>query len=363
MHRAARQPLFWLVILAASAVAGLVYNRIIGGGEPTVAAVRGILMAAPLLAFESGWILPGWQQYVRRLPTLLAVPAAEATYIVLIASGFAASGLLLWGVGGLSGPWLEAVTPSLRVLLYALLVSAAIVSVIRIRDLIGSEVFFSLLVGRYHRPVREERVFLFIDIVGSTRYAEAHGDLRAQEFLGAFFAALAEPVRRHEGSVDDYVGDMALVTWPLRRGVKDAQCIGCVFALQDAIARTAGAWSERFGTIPRFRAALHAGPVVTAEVGVDRHKIAYFGDTVNATGRLEALCRELSLPVLISADLLDRVPALPPGIVAERLGEKTVRGRDRALAVAALHRSEDRATEQPEPRHHGSIRRATGARR
>jgi adenylate cyclase len=213
MHRAARQPLFWLVILAASAVAGLVYNRIIGGGEPTVAAVRGILMAAPLLAFESGWILPGWQQYVRRLPTLLAVPAAEATYIVLIASGFAASGLLLWGVGGLSGPWLEAVTPSLRVLLYALLVSAAIVSVIRIRDLIGSEVFFSLLVGRYHRPVREERVFLFIDIVGSTRYAEAHGDLRAQEFLGAFFAALAEPVRRHEGSVDDYSA-----TWPSSPG-------------------------------------------------------------------------------------------------------------------------------------------------
>ena len=46
MHRAARQPLFWLVILAASAVAGLVYDRIIGGGEPIVAAVRGILMAA-----------------------------------------------------------------------------------------------------------------------------------------------------------------------------------------------------------------------------------------------------------------------------------------------------------------------------
>ena len=94
-----------------------------------------------------------------------------------------------------------------------------------------------------------------------------------------------------------------------------------------------------------LRAALHAGPVVTAEVGVDRHKIAYFwADTVNATGRLEALCRELSLPVLISADLLDQVLALPPGVVAERLGEKTVRGRDRALAVAVLHRREDRAT-------------------
>ena len=66
----------------------------------------------------------------------------------------------------------------------------------RVRDLIGSEVFLSLLIGRYHRPVREERVFLFVDLVGSTRFAELHGNMRAQDFLSAFFAALAEPVGR-----------------------------------------------------------------------------------------------------------------------------------------------------------------------
>jgi adenylate cyclase len=95
--------------------------------------------------------------------------------------------------------------------------------------------------------------------------------------------------------------------------------------------------------VPRLRMALHCGSVVTADVGVDRHKIAYFGDTVNATARIEALCRTLDAPVLASHALLAELPALPPGIVARDLGPQPVRGRGRPLSVAALERSAVRA--------------------
>ncbi|WP_275428334.1 adenylate/guanylate cyclase domain-containing protein, partial [Proteus vulgaris] len=78
----------------------------------------------------------------------------------------------------------------------------------------------------------------------------------------------------------------------------------CVFDVLDRIEAEAEAWKARFGTVPRLRAALNGGSVVTAEVGVDRHKIAYFGDAVNATSRIEALCRPLGASVLISQDLL-----------------------------------------------------------
>jgi adenylate cyclase len=337
MHRT-RQPVFWLFILAVCIAAALVYDWVFDNGEPVVAAVMGLFMGTPLLAYESGLLLPGLRAQLRRLPTLLAVPAAEIVDVALITFGHAAAGILLWSIGLLGGSLWDAVVPSVRVVLYSLAVSAVIVSLIRVRDLIGSEVFLNLLLGRYYKPAREERVFLFVDVIGSTRFAEAFGDLRAQEFLGAFFAALAEPVRAYRGSVDDYIGDMALITWPLARGVQDARCVACVFAIQDALARTASAWRERFGTVPQFRAALHGGPVVTAEIGVDRHKIAYFGDTVNTTARLEALCRTLDVPVLISADLLDRLPALPEGVAADQLGEHVLRGRDRPLAIAALAR-------------------------
>ena len=67
------------------------------------------------------------------------------------------------------------------------------------------------------------------------------------------------------------------------------------------------------GTVPRLRAALHGGSIVTAEVGVDRHKIAYFGDAVNVTARIESLCRPLGTEILVSDDLLARIARLPAG--------------------------------------------------
>ena len=75
------------------------------------------------------------------------------------------------------------------------------------------------------------------------------------------------------------------------------------------------------------------GLVVTAEVGVDRHKISYFGDVLNATGRMEALCRTLEAPILISADLLSALPRLPEAVTTRPLGEHAVRGRGQPLSV------------------------------
>ena len=331
---------FWVFILLATAGAGIVYNFIFAAGvSPLAGLAYGLCMGGTALAFDRGLILAGLQARIRRLPASLFVPAAELAYVAMIVLGNALGGLVVWTFG-LTGDALgEAVRMTPRVLTYALAVSALLVFVIRMRDLIGAEVFVNLLVGRYHRPVEEERIFLFLDVVGSTAFAETHGDLRAQEYLSAVFAALAEPVRRNLGSTDDYIGDLAMITWPMRRGLPQARCVACVFDVLDKIEADAESWRARFGTVPRLRAALHGGSVVTAEVGVDRHKIAYFGDAVNVTARIEALCRPLGASILISQDLLDRLPNLPPGIAARSLGAHALRGRGQPLSIATLERA------------------------
>ncbi|CAA2159957.1 hypothetical protein MBRA_05136 [Methylobacterium brachiatum] len=78
--------------------------------------------------------------------------------------------------------------------------------------------------------------------------------------------------------------------------------------------------------------------MVTAEVGLERHKIAYFGDVVNTTARLESLSKSLGVHVLVSADLLNRIGSLPPDLIAEDLGAHSLRGRDAPLAVAAIRK-------------------------
>ncbi|MFD0933581.1 adenylate/guanylate cyclase domain-containing protein, partial [Methylobacterium trifolii] len=331
---------FWGAILLAAASAGLLYNFIFAqGASPAAGFVYGLCMGSAALAFDRGLILGGLQAKIRRLPASLYVPAAEFVYVLMIVAGNALGGLVVWGLSLTGDPLSEAVRITPRVLTYALAVSAVLVFVIRMRDLIGGEVFVNLLIGRYHKPVREERIFLFLDVVGSTAFAETHGDLRAQEYLSAVFATLAEPVRRNAGSTDDYIGDLAMITWPMQRGLKDARCVACVFDVLDRIEAEAETWTARFGTVPRLRAALHGGSVVTAEVGIDRHKIAYFGDAVNVTSRIEALCRPLGVDVLISQDLLDRLGDLPPGIHARSLGAHALRGRGQPLSVATLERA------------------------
>jgi adenylate cyclase len=330
--------LTWAAILSVSAAAGIFFNAfVMANGRLMVGGVFGLFIGVPMIAFSRGLFLAGLHDKLRRLPFPLYAPLTLLIYVSQIILSSAIAGGLLWSLGAMGKEsFRNAVEVSPADLAYALSVLAIIMFVMRIRDLIGGEVFLNLLTGRYHKPVAEERIFLFIDVVGSTQFAERYGDLRAQEFLASFFATLAGPVRRYRGAIDDYVGDLAIITWPLRRGIENARALRCVFAILDEIKKEAPLWLTRFGAVPRFRAALHCGPVVAAEIGVDRHKISYFGDTVNVTARLETLCRNLDAPILISAELLSRIAGLPAGICAVDLGAHEVRGRDRPLEVAAL---------------------------
>ncbi len=233
----------------------------------------------------------------------------------MIAAGVALGGLLVWALGLTDDDLSHAVRITPRVLAYCLAVSAMLVFVIRMRDLIGGEVFVNFLVGRYHQPVREERIFLFLDVMGSTAFAETHGDLKLRPRPISARSSRHSPSR--SGAMpapsNDYIGDMAMVTWPMARGLKDARCVACVFDVMDRLdaEAEAEAWTAASARVPRLRAALHGGAIVTAEVGVDRHKIAYFGDAVNVTSRIESLCRPLKTEILVSDDLLARLDRLP----------------------------------------------------
>ena len=327
---------FWITIAAVSASSGALHGFLFRDGPSFKGVVYGACIGVLVIAYERGVFLAGYSERLRRLPTPAYLAAAEISLVLVIVAGMATTGLVLWALGIADKPLAEAVMPKLHTIPFAMAVSALLVSVLRVRDLIGGETFANLILGRYHRPVSEERVFLFLDLVGSTAYAERHGDLAAQELLTAVFSAIAEPVRRHRGQVDDYVGDQVIISWPLARGIERARCVACVFAIRRTLEDDRERWLARFGLVPELRAALHGGSVVTAEVGVDRHKIAYFGDVMNATARLEGLCRETGRSVLISDAVLARLAALPDGIEAEALGLYHLRGRSETMAVHAL---------------------------
>ena len=327
---------FWIVAPAIGMVAGLLWGLIF---EVKVvgSVIRGAFIGTPVLLYERGLLFQPWRNMIRGTATPVFVFASLATYIAMITAGNAGAGAVLHHAFGYMPSPRVAMLMSDVGLAYALGISALAAFVFRVRDLIGPRVFANLLIGRYHRPISEERIFLFLDVKGSTRFAEQHGDLAAQRYLGAIFSALALPVHRSRGSIDDYIGDMALVSWTMDRGTRDASCLRCVFDFRKVIADGAERWVSEFGQIPEFRAALHCGSVVTAEIGLERHKIAYFGDTLNTTSRLETVAKELAVSNLVSGDLLDKIGRLPDDVIVEDLGLRTVRGRHEPLRILAVH--------------------------
>lgn len=331
--------LSWVVVTAASAGAGALYSILFNSQFEPRSIVYGLCIGLMVVYYERGTLTRSHRERVRNLPTLAYLLSAEASLLIVVLIGTAASGLLVWSLGWTDDTLAEAATPSLTSLLYSMVAAAVFVFMFRIRDLIGGEILASLVLGRYHRPISEERVFLFLDLVGSTAYARDHGDLAAQELLKAIFAAVAAPIRHHKGQVDDYIGDQVIISWPIQRGLEDAQCVACVFAIFAELERSRSHWIAKFSKFPELRAALHGGQIVTAEVGVDRHKIAYFGDVMNTTARLEQLCRQTGELVVISEVLVRRFARLPNGVAAKPLGQFDLRGRGSALTVYSLARS------------------------
>ncbi|MGN1286023.1 MAG: adenylate/guanylate cyclase domain-containing protein [Bradyrhizobium sp.] len=291
------------------------------------AAITLIVWATHLyLAARGGWL--------RQRPLVFELIARSVILAVIVAVAATVLEVVLYG-HGLEARWLR--ESFFKIIGVALLLSIPITTIYELIRMIGGHTLLAIVLGRYRQPVREERVLLFLDLVGSTTLAEAMGELRVQELLTRFFFDIDEPIVSHGGEVHAYVGDEVIVTWPAGDGRPSRRYLDCVFAIEDRLAKRADHYRKEFGLVPAFRAGMHAGAVVIAECGDSRRQIAYFGDTVNVTARLQGHCKEAGRPLLVSGELLR---LLPPDLdfVIEPLGSTQLRGRAASVDIFSVAR-------------------------
>ncbi len=220
--------------------------------------------------------------------------------------------------------------------MFSLLFVLVFVTLSQLSAIIGFKRFVNLVVGRYFKPVAEERIFLFVDLVDSTPLARRLGDVQFHQFLSDFFYQLDMAVVRYGGEVVSYVGDCVIVTWPITGDSdRDARALRALHTMRIAIKLVSDDFRRTYGTVPAFRAALHGGPVVVGECGDSRRQVTYLGDTVNVTGRLEALGKELGVPFLISSSLASRLTA-PDGMAFEPIGATRLKGLDSDTPVTRV---------------------------
>jgi adenylate cyclase len=176
--------------------------------------------------------------------------------------------------------------------------------VLQISDKLGQGVLINFLLGKYHQPKEEMRIFMFLDLKASTPFAEEHGHVKYSRLIQDCFYDLTDIVIKRNALVYQYVGDEVVLTWDVEKGVKDNNCIATFFDFDRALKGRDEYYLKNYGRSPEFKAGIHYGEAVITELGGVKKEIAYHGDTLNTASRIQSVCNEMKKCLLVSADLL-----------------------------------------------------------
>ncbi len=181
--------------------------------------------------------------------------------------------------------------------------------------------------GSYHKPFsEEERIFMFLDIRSSTSIAEQLGHIRYFELLNDFFRDITDPISQNQGEIYQYVGDEIVVSWPVNERSDHSCCLDCFFDIQQIIESKSDFYLDKYKLKPDFKAGMHMGVVSTGTVGTIKREIIYTGDVLNTTSRIEGLCNQYKVDLLISETLAGHIKDQDKYRM-EQVGIKNLRGK------------------------------------
>ncbi len=323
-----------IMIMMVCIPVSLSYEFIESGTISFIGLIIGIALAMPLALLEES----SFDERMRRLPFSVAVLAKSLVYIGSLVLVFQSIGLTYGLMVGLTMAdfWASFTEPEYFLRMGAGFVLYTIIVFFRQLDrLFGPGVLLRYLLGRYHRPRREARIFMFLDIKSSTSLAEQLGHETYLAFINEFFGDISGPVLDNAGEIYEYVGDEVVLTWREERGIKDANCLRVFFDIDAIVERKKQRYLDRFGVVPEYKAAVHVGEVMTAEIGDLKRGLVFNGDVLNTGARIQGECARLGRRLVSSADLLARL-ALPEGWTAEEMGSVTLRGKSEPLELVAF---------------------------
>ncbi|MBC7889195.1 MAG: adenylate/guanylate cyclase domain-containing protein [Ferruginibacter sp.] len=200
---------------------------------------------------------------------------------------------------------------------------------------LGQGVLNNFFTGKYHTPVEEERIFMFLDMKSSTAIAEKLGHIKYFSMLRDYYSDLSNPIIKYSGEIYQYVGDEIVVSWKLKNGLENNNCIHCFFAMKAAIKKQSKKYIDEFGLLPEFKAGFHFGKVTTGEIGVIKKDIIFTGDVLNTTARVQGLCNTYKADILISDCLMNKLH-LSSQFKIKALGENELKGRNEKINLFTI---------------------------
>jgi adenylate cyclase len=174
---------------------------------------------------------------------------------------------------------------------------------------------------------------MFLDLRSSTSIAEKLGEVLYFNFLKEVFQHATPSILYSKGEIYQYVGDEIVISWKTYEGTENANCIQRFFDIQSSLNKKLDYYNEKYGVVPEFKAGLHYGYVMAGEIGMVKREIAFSGDVLNTTSRIQSKCNELGVNILLSKFLLDKLNLSPDTYTPKLMGDIVLRGKEQSLSL------------------------------
>ena len=173
---------------------------------------------------------------------------------------------------------------------------------------------------------------LFTDAGDYTALSEKMTPKELSDFLGRYFEALFQPVRKHDGLIVDLKGDSILAIW---KGPADDPALrkkACLAALEMSESVVRFNQSVAPYSLPT-RIGLHAGELTIGAVGaVDHYEYRPTGDVVNTASRVEGFNKYVGTQIAVSDEVIRGLD----GLLTRELGAFRLKGKGKPLGLHEL---------------------------
>lgn len=191
-----------------------------------------------------------------------------------------------------------------------------------IRDYVLDDLAHQQLGGQ-----EREGSVLFVDLRGSTAFAEGRPPKEVMQELNACFQEIVPAIDRHRGLLLGYRGDGFLavfgVPYPLQNHAQAA--MNTATEIVSAVHRRNAECAVQGLPVWKIGCGLHSGLMVCGNLGVrQRLEFTVIGDTVNLGARLEEINKELESEIVLSEAIYARLED-PPAVLGPQ--EQVPRGR------------------------------------
>jgi adenylate cyclase len=222
------------------------------------------------------------------------------------------------------------------IFIFYVIISSLVFSFIRIAtERFGKDTFLKMLIGKYKEPREEERIFMFLDLKDSTTIAETLGHFKYSQFIQDCFLDLNKVVLKYDAEIYQYVGDEVVLSWPYKKGIENNNCLGLFFAFQEKRQSRSVYYKQKYGVYPVFKAGLHGGVLMVAEVGFVKKELAYHGDVINTSARIQGECNSHNVNLLLSEKVLTDLK-IDEFSISKSMGDVLLKGKHKKIKIHTI---------------------------